>query len=53
MTERRLKWAKRLAVITAVGMFIVLLMGANVTIEVRLSRRVIGEGIEDGESVWL
>jgi cytochrome c oxidase assembly protein subunit 15 len=31
MTERRLKWAKRLAVITAVGMFIVLLMGANVT----------------------
>lgn len=31
MTERRLKWAKRLAVITAVGMFLVLLMGANVT----------------------
>ncbi len=31
MTERRLKWAKRLAVITALGMFIVLLMGANVT----------------------
>jgi cytochrome c oxidase assembly protein subunit 15 len=31
MTDRRLKWAKRLAVLTAVGMFLVLLMGANVT----------------------
>ena len=31
MTDRRLKWARRLAVITAVGMFLVLLMGANVT----------------------
>lgn len=31
MTDRRLKWAKRFAVITAVGMFLVLLMGANVT----------------------
>ncbi len=31
MTDRRLTWAKRLAVITAVGMFLVLLMGANVT----------------------
>jgi heme a synthase len=29
--DRRMKWARRLAVITAVGMFIVLLMGANVT----------------------
>src|SRR5690554_2595026 len=29
--DRRMKWAKRFAVITAVGMFIVLLMGANVT----------------------
>jgi cytochrome c oxidase assembly protein subunit 15 len=29
--DRRMLWARRLAVITAVGMFIVLLMGANVT----------------------
>jgi cytochrome c oxidase assembly protein subunit 15 len=29
--DRRMTWAKRFAVITAVGMFIVLLMGANVT----------------------
>ncbi|HEV2128850.1 MAG TPA: COX15/CtaA family protein [Thermomicrobiales bacterium] len=29
--DRRMKWARRLAVITAVGMFLVLLMGANVT----------------------
>lgn len=29
--DRRMKWAKRMAVITAVGMFLVLLMGANVT----------------------
>jgi cytochrome c oxidase assembly protein subunit 15 len=29
--DRRMTWARRLAVITAVGMFLVLLMGANVT----------------------
>jgi cytochrome c oxidase assembly protein subunit 15 len=29
--NRRMTWARRLAVITAVGMFLVLLMGANVT----------------------
>lgn len=29
--DRRMTWARRLAVITAVGMFLVLMMGANVT----------------------
>ncbi len=31
MEDRRTKWARRMAILTAVGMFIVLLMGARVT----------------------